>query len=119
VTLVTDASVACTWFIGEAHSDRAEELLAGDPALIAPDLIVPEVCNVAWLKLRRGEISSKSGSIASRSREHGSGACSMGNVSATATTPPAWRTGWDQCPNPRKGRRRRGIEANPPAKPHS
>jgi hypothetical protein len=43
VTLVTDASVACTWFIGEAHSDRAEELLAGDPALIAPDLIVPEV----------------------------------------------------------------------------
>jgi predicted nucleic acid-binding protein len=58
VTLVIDASVACKWFISEPHADRAEELLAGDETLIAPDLIIPEVCHVAWLKLRRSEITS-------------------------------------------------------------
>jgi len=58
VTLVIDASVACKWFIVEPQFDSAEELLAGGDVLIAPDLIVPEVCNVAWLKLRRGEITA-------------------------------------------------------------
>jgi len=53
VTLVIDASVACKWFIAEPQSDSAEALLAGGEVLIAPDLIVPEVCNVAWLKLRQ------------------------------------------------------------------
>jgi len=56
VTLVVDASVACKWFIAESDSDAAEALLAGGQMLLAPELIVPEVCNVAWLKLRRGEI---------------------------------------------------------------
>jgi predicted nucleic acid-binding protein len=58
VTLVIDASVACKWFIAEPQSDSAEALLAGGEVLIAPDLIVPEVCNVAWLKLRRSEITA-------------------------------------------------------------
>jgi len=58
VTLVIDASVACKWFIDEPHFDRAADLLTGDDPLIAPDLIIPEVCNVAWLKLRRGEMTS-------------------------------------------------------------
>lgn len=58
MTLVIDASVACKWFVAEPLSDRAEALLNDGEALIAPDLIVPEVCNVAWLKLRRGEITS-------------------------------------------------------------
>ncbi len=57
MTLVIDASVACKWFISEPQSDHAEELLAGDEPLIAPDLITPEVCHVAWLKLRRSEIT--------------------------------------------------------------
>ena len=57
MTLVIDASVACKCFVSEPQSDQAEELLAGDEPLIAPDLIVPEVCNVAWLKLRRCEIT--------------------------------------------------------------
>ena len=56
MTLVVDASVACKWFIAEADADAAEALFSGDEALVAPDLIVPEVCNVACLKLRRGEI---------------------------------------------------------------
>jgi predicted nucleic acid-binding protein len=47
VTLVVDASVACTWFIVESGSVAAEALLTGGRALLAPDVIVPEVCNVA------------------------------------------------------------------------
>jgi predicted nucleic acid-binding protein len=55
--LVVDASVACKWFIAEANSNDAEALLASGSLLSAPDLIVPEVCNVACLKLRRGEMA--------------------------------------------------------------
>jgi predicted nucleic acid-binding protein len=58
MSLIVDASVACKWFIAEADSDGAEALLTRDSALLAPDLIVPEVCNVACLKLRRGEITA-------------------------------------------------------------
>ncbi len=57
MTLVVDASVACKWFVTESGSAAAEALLAGDRMLLAPDLIVPEVCNAAWSKLRRGEIA--------------------------------------------------------------
>ncbi len=57
--LVVDASVACKWFVAEANAQDAEALLASGSLLLAPDLIVPEVCNVACLKLRRGEIVSE------------------------------------------------------------
>jgi predicted nucleic acid-binding protein len=59
VTLVVDASVACKWFVAESGSDPAAALLAGSQMLLAPDLIVPEVCNAAWSKLRRGEIGAE------------------------------------------------------------
>lgn len=59
MTLVVDASVACKWFIRESGSDAAEVLLASGQTLLAPDLIVPEVCNFAWSKLRRGEIAAE------------------------------------------------------------
>lgn len=59
MTLVVDASVACKWFIDETASDDAEALIASGQALLAPDLIVPEVCNVGWLKFRRGEIAAE------------------------------------------------------------
>ena len=61
MTLVVDASVACKWFVAESGSDAAAALLAGDQMLLAPDLIVPEVCNAAWSKLRRGEIGAGAG----------------------------------------------------------
>lgn len=57
MTLVVDASVACKWFVAESGSAAAEALLAGDQMLLAPDLIVTEICNAAWSKLRRGEIA--------------------------------------------------------------
>ncbi len=62
MTLVVDASVACKWFIAEPGSDAAETVIAGGEMLLAPDQLVPEVCNVAWLKLRRGEIAAQQAS---------------------------------------------------------
>jgi predicted nucleic acid-binding protein len=58
VTLVVDASVACKWLLAETGADHAEALLTGGSLLVAPDLIVAEVCNVACLKLRRREIAA-------------------------------------------------------------
>jgi predicted nucleic acid-binding protein len=56
--LVVDAGVACKWFATEVGSDAAEVLLSAGHSLLAPDLIVPEVCDIAWLKLRRGEVTA-------------------------------------------------------------
>lgn len=56
MTLVVDASVALKWFVGEDGSDLAIELLNGGEPLIAPDLVLAEVCNAAWKSLRRREI---------------------------------------------------------------
>jgi predicted nucleic acid-binding protein len=56
MTLVVDASVALKWFVGEDGSDLAVGLLHRDEPLIAPELVLAEVCNAAWKSLRRGEI---------------------------------------------------------------
>jgi predicted nucleic acid-binding protein len=63
LTLVIDASVACKWFIAETLSDHAEALLLNPSARIAPDLIVPEVCNLARTKLRHGEITPEQATV--------------------------------------------------------
>lgn len=54
---IVDASVASKWFFPEVGSPEAEALLAERGPLMAPDLIVAEVCNVAWKRLRSGEIA--------------------------------------------------------------
>lgn len=55
---VVDASVAVKWFIaGEPGHDAARELLEHDPVLLAPDLLLVEAANVAWRKVRLGELS--------------------------------------------------------------
>jgi predicted nucleic acid-binding protein len=56
---VVDASVACKWFVAEPGSDAAEALIARGQVLLAPDLIAAEVCNAAWAKLRRGQITAE------------------------------------------------------------
>ena len=58
MSLIVDASVAVKWFAAEENSDRARALFAGGEALIAPDLVLAEVSNVMWKKLRRGLLSS-------------------------------------------------------------
>lgn len=55
--VVVDASVAVKWFVPEIHSDAAERLLDPSYSLSAPDLIVVEVGNTLWKKVRRGELT--------------------------------------------------------------
>jgi predicted nucleic acid-binding protein len=54
--LVLDASVAVKWFVEEPGTAAAMALLAQDESLIAPDLLVAEVANVAWKHLMRGDL---------------------------------------------------------------
>jgi predicted nucleic acid-binding protein len=54
---VVDASVAIKWFVPEVHSDSALRWLDSDLSISAPDLIVAELGNTVWKKLRRGEIT--------------------------------------------------------------
>ena len=56
MTVVVDASVALKWFVKELRSDLAIDLLNSAESLVAPDLVVAEVCNAAWKSLRRREI---------------------------------------------------------------
>jgi predicted nucleic acid-binding protein len=55
MALIVDASVAIKWFIDEPDSDLARRLWRDEPDLLAPDLIMPEVCNAAWRKVRLGQ----------------------------------------------------------------
>lgn len=57
-TVVVDASVALKWFVDETGSDQARRLLNPNLSLIAPDLIIPEVCNAAWKLARLNAITS-------------------------------------------------------------
>jgi predicted nucleic acid-binding protein len=55
MAVVVDASVAIKWFIDEPGSDVARGLWRDEPDLLAPDLLVPEVCSAAWRKVCLGE----------------------------------------------------------------
>jgi predicted nucleic acid-binding protein len=54
--LVLDASVAVKWFVEEPGTAAALALLTHDESLIAPDLVIAEVANVAWKHLMRGDL---------------------------------------------------------------
>jgi predicted nucleic acid-binding protein len=55
MALVLDASVAIKWFIEEPGADRARSLWQRRAELVAPDLLVPEVCRAMWRKVRLGQ----------------------------------------------------------------
>jgi predicted nucleic acid-binding protein len=59
MSIVVDASVALKWFLPEPDSAKAEELLGSHDILVAPTLIVSEVCNAVWKRLRRGETTAQ------------------------------------------------------------
>ena len=59
MTLVVDASVACKWFVEEAGSRAAEQMLVVGNTLIAPDLIIAEGCNIFWRKVRTGQMNKE------------------------------------------------------------
>ena len=52
---VVDASVGIKWFVPEIHSDAARQLLTEDNILLVPDLFFPEIGNILWKRVRRGE----------------------------------------------------------------
>lgn len=56
---VVDASVAVKWLVEEVGSSEARGVLSSGATLLAPELIVAEISNVAWKKLGRQEISSE------------------------------------------------------------
>jgi predicted nucleic acid-binding protein len=59
MSLVLDASVVIKWFINEPLHEVARQLLTDREVLHAPDLLIPEVGNIAWKKMIRGEIEEK------------------------------------------------------------
>jgi predicted nucleic acid-binding protein len=54
--LVVDASVVAKWFFSEEYSSESRRLLSPRRTLLAPELIWSEVGNVAWKRVRRGEM---------------------------------------------------------------
>lgn len=54
--VVVDSSVIIKWFVREALSDEARRVLdgyqSGALTLIAPDLLVAEIGNIVWKKVR-------------------------------------------------------------------
>jgi predicted nucleic acid-binding protein len=66
MTMVVDASVALKWYLDEDDSEQALALLVSDERLIAPDLIVAELCNGAWRLIRRGELREEQLGIIAR-----------------------------------------------------
>jgi len=55
--VVVDTSVALTWMIPESISGQAVELLDASYTLIAPDLLLLELGNVLWKKVRKGDLT--------------------------------------------------------------
>ncbi len=54
---VVDASVAAKWYIPEIYSEGALRFLGGNHELLAPDLVLPELGNILWKKIRRLELT--------------------------------------------------------------
>jgi predicted nucleic acid-binding protein len=57
--LAVDASVAVKWFLPEVHSDAALRVLERYRPLAAPDLLLAEVTNVLWKRVRRREATMR------------------------------------------------------------
>lgn len=55
--VVVDPSVAIKWFVEEPLRPQARSLLVDRHELIAPDILVAGVAELAWKKVTRGEIS--------------------------------------------------------------
>jgi predicted nucleic acid-binding protein len=61
--IVADASVALKWVLDEPGEREARAIIATGEPLIAPELIVAEVVNVAWKRLLSGEITSRQATV--------------------------------------------------------
>lgn len=52
---VVDANVAIKWIVPEIHSEAALRLRDPDSVLLVPDFFFPEIGNILWKRVRRGE----------------------------------------------------------------
>lgn len=55
--IVVDANVAIKWVVPEIHSEAALRLQGGDWDFLVPDFFFPEIGNILWKRVRRGETS--------------------------------------------------------------
>ena len=62
-TVIVDSSIAVKWLLHESDSDIANELLAQwrnkSVTILAPALLLYEVSNVLYQRVRRGDITSE------------------------------------------------------------
>ncbi len=56
---VVDASVAAKWYVPEIESEGALRFLDGNHELLGPELLLPELGNILWKKVRRGELTPR------------------------------------------------------------
>jgi len=58
VIVVVDPGVAIKWFVEEPLRPQARSLLANRHEVIAPDILIAGVAELAWQKATRGEITT-------------------------------------------------------------
>jgi len=58
MSLIVDASVAIRWYVPEDGWRDAEAILHEPDELLAPDLIIAQIGNAVWKRIRRGDIPS-------------------------------------------------------------
>ena len=66
---VVDSSVATKWFVPEALSEQAIDLLRLENEFAAPDLLLPEFGNVLWKKARLRELTRQEATATVRALE--------------------------------------------------
>lgn len=54
--LVIDASVAFKFLVYELGSEQARDLIRGDEPMVAPDLVLTEVGNALWKRVKQSEL---------------------------------------------------------------
>ncbi|MBD2693545.1 type II toxin-antitoxin system VapC family toxin [Anabaena catenula] len=54
---VVDANVGIKWVLPEIHSEAALRLNKPNYQLLVPDFFFPEIGNIFWKRVRRGEMS--------------------------------------------------------------
>ena len=57
MSLIVDASVAVRWYLPEDGSAAAERILEREDDLIAPDLVLAEIANAVWKRVRKNEVT--------------------------------------------------------------
>ena len=69
MTVVVDASCAIKWFVDEGGPSvrAARRLLLAGHDLLAPSLLLSEVQNVMWKKLRAGQVTAEQGRLVAAS----------------------------------------------------